>query len=48
MLIKNDTNAFIYYGNSLIPHDPESDDPGDQLAGESDRFDFMLSNPPFG
>jgi len=48
MLIKNDTNAYIYYGNSLIPHDPESDDPGDQLAGESDKFDYMLSNPPFG
>ncbi len=48
MLIKNDTNAYIYYGNSLIPHDPESDDPGDQLAGVSDRFDYMLSNPPFG
>ncbi len=48
MLIKNDTNAFVYYGNSLIPHYPESDDPGDQLAGEHDKFDYMLSNPPFG
>ncbi len=48
MLIKNDSNAFIYYGNSLIPHDPESDDPGDQLSGEHDQFDYMLSNPPFG
>ncbi|MDA3938546.1 MAG: class I SAM-dependent DNA methyltransferase, partial [Spirochaetia bacterium] len=48
MLIKNDENAYIYYGNSLIPHDPGSDDPGDQLANETDRFDYMLSNPPFG
>ncbi|OQY35705.1 MAG: restriction endonuclease subunit M [Spirochaetaceae bacterium 4572_59] len=48
MLIKNDANAYIYYGNSLVPHDPESDDPGDQLAGNSDKFDYMLSNPPFG
>ncbi len=48
MLIKNDRKAYIYYGNSLIPHKPGSDDPGDQLAGEDDKFDFMLSNPPFG
>lgn len=48
MLIKNEDQAYIFYGNSLIPHDPESDEPGDQLAGENDKFDFMLSNPPFG
>lgn len=48
LLIKNDTQAKVYLGNSLIPHDPTSREPGDQLAGSDDRFDFMLSNPPFG
>jgi type I restriction enzyme M protein len=48
LLIKNDTQAKVYLGNSLIPHDPASKEPGDQLAGTDDRFDFMLSNPPFG
>ncbi len=48
MLIKNDTRAEICYGNSLIPHDPAHEEPGDQLAGSDDRFDYMLSNPPFG
>jgi len=48
MLIKNDRNAYIFFGNSLIPHSKESREPGDQLAGPSDRFDFMRSNPPFG
>jgi type I restriction enzyme M protein len=48
LLIKNDQQAKVYLGNSLIPHDPHSKEPGDQLAGPDDRFDFMLSNPPFG
>ena len=48
LLIKNDTQAKVYLGNSLIPHDPTSKEPGDQLATANDRFDFMLSNPPFG
>lgn len=48
LLIKNDTQAKVYLGNSLIPHDPASKEPGDQLAGADDKFDFMLSNPPFG
>ena len=48
MLIKNDKNAYIFFGNSLIPHSKESREPGDQLAGPNDHFDFMLSNPPFG
>lgn len=48
MLIKNDTHAEICYGNSLIPHDPAHEEPGDQLASSDDRFDYMLSNPPFG
>jgi len=48
MLIKNDKNAEIYWGNSLIPHIQHSKDPGDQLASDKHNFDFMLSNPPFG
>lgn len=48
LLIKNDTQAKVFLGNSLIPHDHTSKEPGDQLAGVDDRFDFMLSNPPFG
>ncbi|MDP3722189.1 MAG: class I SAM-dependent DNA methyltransferase [Candidatus Omnitrophota bacterium] len=48
LLIKNDQQAKVYLGNSLIPHEAHSKEPGDQLAGPHDRFDFMLSNPPFG
>jgi type I restriction enzyme M protein len=48
MLIKNDQQAKVYLGNSLIPHDPHSKEPGDQLPEAKFRFDFMLSNPPFG
>lgn len=48
LLIKNDQQAKILLGNSLIPHDPHSKEPGDQLPETKFRFDFMLSNPPFG
>ncbi|MBM4305847.1 MAG: SAM-dependent DNA methyltransferase [Deltaproteobacteria bacterium] len=48
LLIKNDKQAEVYLGNSLIPHDPHSKEPGDQLPEPKHRFDFMLSNPPFG
>jgi len=48
LLIKNDQQAKVYLGNSLIPHDPHSREPGDQLPETKFRFDFMLSNPPFG
>lgn len=48
LLIKNDQQATVYLGNSLIPHDPEGKEPGDQLPEPKNRFDFMLSNPPFG
>ncbi len=48
LLIKNDAQAKVYLGNSLIPHVQGSREPGDQLAAKDDRFDFMLSNPPFG
>jgi len=30
LLIKNDQQARVYLGNSLIPHDPQSREPGDQ------------------
>jgi type I restriction enzyme M protein len=51
LLIKNDRQAKVFLGNSLIPHDshdPKSREPGDQLPEKDFRFDFMLSNPPFG
>ncbi|HJT22642.1 MAG TPA: class I SAM-dependent DNA methyltransferase [Nitrospira sp.] len=48
LLIKNDRQAKVHLGNSLIPHDPRSKEPGDQLPEPKHRFDFMLSNPPFG
>jgi type I restriction enzyme M protein len=38
----------VFLGNSLIPHDDHSKEPGDQLPEAKHRFDFMLSNPPFG
>ncbi len=48
LLIKNDQQAKVHLGNSLIPHEPHSKEPGDQLPESKFRFDFMLSNPPFG
>jgi type I restriction enzyme M protein len=48
LLIKNDRQAKILPGNSLIPHDAHGKEPGDQLPESKFRFDFMLSNPPFG
>jgi type I restriction enzyme M protein len=48
LLIKNDKQAKVYSGNSLIPNDPHSKEAGDQLPESKFRFDFMLSNPPFG
>lgn len=48
LLIKNDQQAKVFLGNSLIPHDAHSKEPGDQLPETRFRFDFMLSNPPFG
>src|SRR6266516_4929322 len=48
LLIKEDKNAKVFLGNSLIPHDPHSKEPGDQLPESKYRFDFMLSTPPFG
>lgn len=48
MLIKNDRQATVYLGNSLIPHDEKSRDSGDQWPESKWSFDYMLSNPPFG
>lgn len=48
LLIKNDRQAKVFLGNSLIPHDPHSKEAGDHLPESKFRFDFMLSNPPFG
>lgn len=48
LLIKNDQQAKVNWGNSLIPHDERSREPGDQFPEEKFRFDFMISNPPFG
>ena len=48
LLIKNDRQATVHLGNSLIPHDPHSKEPGDQWPEPKWGFNRMLSNPPFG
>jgi type I restriction enzyme M protein len=48
LLIKNDRQAKVTYGNSLIPDDPQSKDRGDQWPESKWSFNRMLSNPPFG
>ena len=48
LLIKNDRQARVTFGNSLIPHDPHSKEPGDQWPEDKYAFNRMLSNPPFG
>lgn len=48
LLIKNDKQAKVTLGNSLIPHDPQSKEPGDQWPESKYSFNRMLSNPPFG
>jgi len=48
LLIKNDRQATVHLGNSLIPHEPQSKEPGDQWPEPKWRFNRMLSNPPFG
>ena len=48
LLIKNDKQAKVHLGNSLIPHDRHSKEPGDQFPESKFHFDYMLSNPPFG
>lgn len=48
LLIKNDKQAKVTLGNSLIPHESHSKEPGDQWPEPKWRFNRMLSNPPFG
>ena len=48
LLIKNDRQATVHLGNSLILHDLHSKEPGDQWPEPKWRFNRMLSNPPFG
>ena len=48
LLIKNDKQAKVTLGNSLIPHDPHSKEPGDQWPETKYRFNRGLSNPPLG
>ena len=48
LLIKDDQQAKVFIGNSLIPHEAHSKEPGDQFPETKFHFDFMLSNPPFG
>ena len=48
LLIKNDRQATVHLGNSLIPHEKNSKEPGDQWPEPKWRFNRMLSNPPFG
>lgn len=47
-LIRGESQTTIHWGNSLIPHNPQSKDPGDQFPESEFQFDYMLSNPPFG
>ena len=47
-LIRGEDQTTIHWGNSLIPHDPQTKDPGDQFPEGKNKFDYMLSNPPFG
>lgn len=46
MIIKGESDAKITSGNSLIPHIASVSDDGDRHAGH--KFDYMISNPPFG
>jgi type I restriction enzyme M protein len=48
LLIKNDRQATVRLGNSLIPHDLHTKEPGDQWPEPKWHFHRMLSNPPFG
>jgi type I restriction enzyme M protein len=48
LIIKNDQQATVTLGNSLIPHELQSKDPGDQWPEGKFRFNRRLSNPPFG
>lgn len=46
MILKGETHSNITHGNSLIPDIESIDDDGDQHTDY--KFDYMISNPPFG
>ena len=46
MILKGETHSNITHGNSLIPHIESIEDDGDQHT--EFKFDYMISNPPFG
>lgn len=46
MILKGETHSNITHGNSLIPHIESIEDDGDQHTEY--KFDYMISNPPFG
>ncbi len=45
---ESETQTQIFLGNSIIPHDPNVKNAGDQFPESKFKFDYMLSNPPFG
>src|SRR5260370_40283224 len=47
-MVKNDRQVIVRLGNSLIPHDRQTREPGDQWPEPKWHFHRMLSNPPFG
>lgn len=46
MILKGESRSNITHGNSLIPHIETIEDDGDQHT--EFKYDYMLSNPPFG
>lgn len=46
MILKGETHINITHGNSLIPNIESVEDDGDFHSNE--KFDYMISNPPFG
>jgi type I restriction enzyme M protein len=48
MLIKNDKNAYIFLGNSLIPHSKESREPGISWPGRPTDSTSCSAIPPLG
>lgn len=46
MMLKGEVKSNITHGNSLIPDIESVNDDGDQHANQ--KFDYMISNPPFG
>ena len=46
-LIRGESQTTIHWGTSLIPHNPESKEPGDQFpeTAKANHFDYMLNYP---